>query len=108
MKLGASQRANAGALHTGYAPGRFAIYRPPMPVLAVTPDSVVERRLAFVWGVRPWSIPRPRNTEDLLASAFAGVRDSGVARAGDTIVLTGSAPVDVRGRTNFLQVHVLD
>jgi pyruvate kinase len=64
--------------------------------------------LAFVWGVRPWPIPHPRSTEDLLESALGAVREAGVARAGESIVLTGATPMDSRGRTNFLHVRVLE
>jgi len=104
--LGAA--AIVSATVAGYAPLRIARYRPPTPVLAVTPDPRVRQRLALVWGVLPWGVPRARSAEEMLQLALAAVREAGVARSGDSIVLTGSIPFDARGRTNFLKVHVLE
>ena len=104
--LGAA--AIVSATVAGYAPMRISRYRPPTPVLAVTPDPRVRQRLALVWGVLPWGVPRARSAEEMLQLALAAVREAGVARSGDSIVLTGSIPFDARGRTNFLKVHVLE
>ena len=93
---------------TGYAPQRISKYRPPTPVLAVTPDPRVQHRLALVWGVLPWGMPHAQSAEEVLNLALAAVRETGVAGPGDSIVLTASIPVADRGHTNFLKVHVLD
>jgi pyruvate kinase len=100
--------AIVSATLTGYAPQRISKYRPFTPVLAVTPDPRVRQRLALVWGVLPWGMPRARSAEEMLQLALAAALEAGVARSGDSIVLTGSIPVDARGRTNFLKVHVLE
>ena len=92
----------------GYAPQRIAKYRPHTPILAVTPDPRVQQRLALTWGVVSRRIAPARNAEEMLESALAAVREAGVARPGDTIVLTGGIPVVARGRTNFLKVHVIE
>jgi pyruvate kinase len=92
----------------GYAPRRIAKYRPHTPVLAVTPDPRVQQRLALTWGVVSRRIAPARSAEEMLQMALAAVREAGVARPGDTIVLTGGIPVVARGRTNFLKLHVLD
>jgi pyruvate kinase len=104
--LGAA--AIVSATLTGHAPQRISKYRPRTPVLAVTPDPRVQHRLALVWGVVPWCIPRARSAEEMLQLALAAVRETGVADTGDTIVLTGGIPVDSRGRTNFLKLHVVE
>jgi pyruvate kinase len=101
-------RAIVSATLIGYAAGRIARFRPATPVFAVTPDPRVQRRLALVWGVQPWAIPWPKSADELLELTFAAVRRAGVAVSGDTLVLTGAVPVDARGRTNFLKVHVLE
>jgi pyruvate kinase len=104
--LGAA--AIVSATLTGYAPQRISRYRPSTPVLAVTPDPRVKQRLALVWGVQPWGIPRARSAEEMLQMALTAVRDANLARTGDAIVLTGGIPVDSRGRTNFLKLHILE
>ena len=100
-------RGLAGAFMMGFI---FGVVSSPCatPVLAVTPDPRVKQRLALVWGVQPWGIPRARSAEDMLQMALTAVREANLARTGDAIVLTGGIPVDSRGRTNFLKLHVIE
>jgi pyruvate kinase len=105
---GVGAAAIVSATLGGYAPQRIAKYRPHTPVLAVTPDPRVQQRLALTWGVVSRRIAPARSAEEMLQMALAAVREAGVARPGDTIVLTGGIPVVARGRTNFLKLHVVE
>ncbi len=77
--------------------------RPYLPILAVTPDLSVARRLSLVWGVRPFINKRS-------FKSFANIEDSAVkiavsnkyAKSGDHIIITAGFPLNLKGRTNVL------
>lgn len=82
--------------------------RPRRPVLAITTRPEVARALALVWGVVPKFVEGPIASVDRLHElAREASIGSGLAKPGDRVVVTGGAPLDVPGTTNFLQVWEL-
>ena len=104
-ELGA--RAIVTATMSGHTARMVARYRPRVPILAVTPSEAVRRRLALVWGVRPWAAASIDGTDEMIRAAERAVLDAGLAVAGDRIVLTAGIPFGGAGKTNFLKVHVV-
>lgn len=43
--------------HTGYAARMISKYRPPLPILGITPELRTARRLKLLWGVEPLYLP---------------------------------------------------
>ncbi len=89
---------------SGSTAGRVSKYRPRIPILAITPDAVVAKRLALRWGVYPFEIASVRSVEELFATAVNLSKELGLAKRGDLIVITGGIPVGVAGSTNLLKV----
>ncbi|MDP3630818.1 MAG: pyruvate kinase [Actinomycetota bacterium] len=92
------------ATQSGATARAVAAHRPRTPILAVTPDAAVARRLALVWGVVAIVVPQHDTIDDMLAYAVGAVRDAGFALPGQLIALTGGVAVGVPGTTNLLQV----
>ncbi|MBN1423089.1 pyruvate kinase [Candidatus Fermentibacteria bacterium] len=84
-----------------------ARHRPPMPIVAMTPNRTTLRHLALVWGVTPVLVPEPETTDVLIAGMLARVQDLGLAGWGERIVLTAGIPFGGGGETNTLQVHTV-
>ena len=80
-------------------------YRPKMPILAMTPDSVVVGRLMLRWGVYPFQVARASSIDDLFAAAAKLSEELGLAKSGDLVVITGGIPIGVTGSTNLLKVR---
>ena len=80
-------------------------YRPRVPVLALTPNESVRRRLSLAWGVYPFLSQRISSVDDLFAEGCNLSRRVGVAREGDLVVITGGVPIGVPGTTNLLKVE---
>jgi pyruvate kinase len=80
-------------------------HRPAEPILAVTEDSRVARRLALWWGVEPVVTPFREDTDAMVAHTEEVLLREGLVEPGDVVVFTGSSPIIARGRTNFLKVH---
>jgi pyruvate kinase len=93
------------ATQTGATARAVAAHRPQVPVLAATPNDVVARRLTLVWGVRPIVVGSYTTIDEMIVAAAAAARESGLARAGDLIAVTGGVAVNVTGSTNLVQVH---
>ena len=84
-----------------------ARHRPPMPVVAMTPNETILRRLTLVWGVVPVLVPEPDSTDSLIASMLDSVGEHGLAAWGERVVLTAGIPFGGGGETNMLQVHTV-
>jgi pyruvate kinase len=79
-------------------------FRPRVPVVAITHDDRVYRRLALWWGVVPLKSEFVENTDELLAAGEERLKARGLATKGDTILtLSGSTPT--AAATNTLHVH---
>jgi len=100
-------RAIAAFTLSGTTALRIARERPVCPIIGLTPDDGVARRLAVVWGVRAQSTGQetPVNTiEDVVGQATEAVVADGLARANDTIIVAAGLPFGVSGSTNTLRV----
>jgi pyruvate kinase len=93
---------------SGSTAGRVSKYRPRMPILAITPDAAVVRRLTLRWGVYPFQIAGASSVAELFSIAAKLSRQLGLAKAGDLIVITGGIPVGVAGSTNLLKVEKVE
>ena len=76
-----------------------------MPILAISPNTVVVGRLLMRWGVYPFQIDGASSVEDLFATGAKLSKELGLAKTGDLIVITGGIPVGVVGSTNLLKVE---
>jgi pyruvate kinase len=86
---------------------RVAKYRPKCPVLAITTNERILRRLTLVWGLTPLLTEEYRSMEELYATGSDLARRAGVAGTGDLVVMTAGVPFSVAGNTNILKVHQL-
>jgi len=93
---------------SGSTAGRVSKYRPGIPVLAITPGSDVSRRLLLHRGVYPFHVYKTSSVDEFFSTAAGLARDTGIARPGDLIVITGGVPVGIAGTTNLLKVERID
>ena len=84
-----------------------ARHRPRVPIIAFTPNEHCYRRLALLWGTTPILTPTASSFRELENRVFPSAEERGLARPGDTVVMTGSHPFDAGSPTNFLKVHVV-
>lgn len=90
---------------SGSTAGRVSKYRPRMPILAITPDAVVAKRLVLRWGVYPFQIAKASSVDELFTTAAKLSKELGLAKPGDLVVITGGIPIGVTGSTNLLKVE---
>ncbi|RIH92794.1 pyruvate kinase [Meiothermus granaticius] len=92
---------------TGGAARRVARTRPPVPILACTPNPHVCNQLALVSGVLPIIAPDPKDTDDMVKIAVEKAKETGLAEIGEYVVIAAGVPFGVRGTTNMLRVERL-
>ncbi len=80
-------------------------YRPAEPIVALTEEESVARSLCLWWGVRPVVTEFREDTDAMLVQAEEELLRRGMVEPGEVLVVTGSAPIIARGRTNFVKVH---
>ncbi|MFL0249047.1 pyruvate kinase [Clostridium neuense] len=105
MELEAS--AIITATQTGNTARMVSKYRPSVPVIAVTPNESVARKLALNWGVYPIVSDKFESTDELINSSVSTALASGYVKKGDLVVVAAGIPVDMSGTTNMLKVHIV-
>jgi pyruvate kinase len=91
---------------TGRTAALLSAERPRVPIHAFIPDVAVRRGIGLLWGVNALPADRPRDTDAMIAMMDAGLREQGLARDGDVVVMAASMPAG-RTTTNMLKVHQL-
>lgn len=92
---------------TGATAKRISQCRPECPIIAVTPDEVVARQLAFSWGVYPVVANKMESTDEMLEKSVEIAKSCEFVQEGDTVVLAAGVPVDQVGATNLLKISVV-
>ncbi|MDO9558035.1 MAG: pyruvate kinase [Coriobacteriia bacterium] len=95
------------ATQSGATAQAVASHRPVVPIVAMTPDPAVARRLALVWGVVPVLVERHDTIDQMLDRAVEAARSLGVAGPGDLVALTAGVAVNTPGSTNLIQVRTV-
>lgn len=89
---------------SGFSALRVSRERPVAPVLALTPEPSIARRLALVWGVHPVPFERIQDISEMVTHATAAALAHDVASAGDTVLIIAGIPFGEAGSTNLLHV----
>ncbi len=81
--------------------------RPPVPILAFTPEECTFNRLNLCWGVEPHRVPLAVSVEAMLEDVERLLRSKGRVQPGQQIVLVASHPLGAMGPANFSLLHTL-
>lgn len=108
VALDVEARAIVTMTQSGSTPRMVSKYRPPVPIYALTPFREIQRQLNLVWGVSPLLITESSTTDEMFADAERQLKELGVVRQGDRIVLSAGVPIGVPGTTNLLKVLIVE
>ena len=89
---------------SGTTAARIARKRPAVPILAITPDEMVARRLCLLWGAHSLLSEDVRTYEEMVDVASAKTLSEEFARPADSIVVVAGIPFAQTGTTNNLRV----
>ncbi len=83
---------------------RAAQERPEAPILCITPSMGAGRRLGLVWGVHAVVGDFIHSVDDIGDVAVKAALDSGIAKDGQSLVITAGMPFGKVGSTNMVRV----
>jgi len=84
---------------------RVSKYRPEAPILAITPNTDVARRLILSWGVNSQLVPELVNVDDIFHYAAQLSLKTGITKSGELVIITAGFPMGVPGSTNLIKVQ---
>ncbi len=79
--------------------------RPSATILSPTPSLETYHAMALVWGVLPVLIDKVNSTDEMVSLSVEKLVALGLAKPGDTFVLTAGIPWGVSGTTNMIKVE---
>ena len=78
--------------------------RPSQTILTITPVVQTARKLSLAWGVLCFLQKDESDLEHMIKLTKKTVKKSGLAIAGDKVVITAGLPLKVQGTTNLIRV----
>ncbi len=84
---------------------RMSRLRSPIPLLAFTPLVSTRNTLALSWGIQTYLAPEVRHTDDMVEQVDYRLRENGLARDGERVVIVAGMPPGVVGTTNSIRIH---
>lgn len=105
-----AQDLNAKAIltfsHTGYTPKLLAKLRPSVPVIAISDLESTCRRLNLYWGINAFQKDWDKVLDsNMLAKIDNYIFEHTNLKKDERIIIIGSIPKLITGRTNFIRVH---
>ncbi len=91
---------------TGTTARMISRFRPQCPIVAVTPDVHVRRKLMLNFGIIPILATSVNSTDELFSIGIQKAMENGVIKDGDLVVITAGVPIGIGGTTNMLKAQV--
>lgn len=83
---------------------RAARQRPPVPILCLTSDLRVARRMSLLWGAHATTMEDINSFSDMVTKACRVSRRDEFAHAGERVVIIAGVPFGTPGTTNILRI----
>ena len=82
--------------------------RPKIPIIALTPELSIARRLALNWGLHCIVTEKVNRFKQAVIKAVRAAKNEGFASKQDKIIITAGVPFNIPGTTNILRVAPVD
>lgn len=90
---------------TGFTARLISKFRPDTPIMALSPDPAVVRRMKLYRGVIPYQVRKLASTDRMIEEVDRFMVRAGFAKEGDVVVLVAGHPIAAKSRTNFMKLH---
>jgi pyruvate kinase len=99
-----SAAAICGFTSSGSTAKRVSRERPDAPIIGLTPDIAVARRMAVVWGVHALVTAQANTMTETVTRCSKAALQEGFAKHGQDVVVLAGVPFGQPGTTNALRV----
>ena len=93
---------------SGHTARMISRFHPACPVAALTTREKVRRQMGLYWGVQPFLTGEINSTDRIFSLCAEVAVKEGIAKGGDTIVVTAGVPLGQAVETNLIKAHVID
>jgi len=93
--------------HSGNTARRIAKFRPKVPIVAFTESRKVRRQLNLVWGVYSVRLDELFDTDKSVKMMEEYLRDNGMVKKGDRVIVATGMPIAKRGSTNMIKLSTI-
>ena len=106
-----AKQLNAGAIFpltkSGATAHNVSKFRPATPIVAITSEIEVARRLQLAWGVIPLLITNQISTSETFNLAMKKAQEIGILTNGDIVIETAGTLSGVSGSTDLIKVGIV-
>ena len=93
---------------SGHTAQMISRFHPACPIAALTTRERVRRQMGLYWGVQPFLTGEISSTDRIFSLCAEVALKEGIARNGDTIVITAGVPLGQAVETNLIKAHVVN
>lgn len=93
---------------SGHTATMISSFRPIQPIIAVTPDKSVQRKLLLNWGIYPLCMPKiADDSEEMIQNSVKTAIDAGLVQKEDRVVLCAGIPLQSPIPVNTIRVLII-
>jgi pyruvate kinase len=106
-KLAEDTEAEAlvGMTQSGYTAFMLSSYRPKSLLYIFTKERTLVNQLSLSWGVRAFFYEEEESIDDIISDQISILKHRGFLKPGNTVVNTGSIPVESHLPTNMIKIN---
>ncbi len=104
---GLSADAILTVTQSGYTARMVSRSRTRAPIVALSTDIRVVRRMHLLWGVTPLLMDPAMDSDDMMEKAVQVALDAKLINLGDLVVCTAGVPAGVPGTTNLMRIETV-
>ncbi len=109
-KLARDVNADAliGMTQSGYTGFVLSSYRPKAPLYIFTKERSLVNQLTLSWGVRAFYYDEEESLDDIIFDQIDILKQRRFINSGDTVINTGSTPIDLHLPTNTIKITTIE
>jgi len=100
-------KAIVGMTQLGYSAYKAASHRPNANIFAFTSNATIINTMNLVWATRAYHYDKAASTDETISDVEAILKRDGHVEPGDIFIILASMPIQERGRSNMIKVHVV-
>lgn len=101
-------KAIVGMTQLGYAAIKASSHRPNANIFAFTSNTAILNTMNLVWATRAYHYDKASSTDETIADVEKILKRDGHVKSGDIFIILASMPIQERGRSNMIKVHVVN
>jgi len=97
-----------GMTKSGYTGFVLSSYRPKSPLFIFSKERSLINQLTLSWGVRAFFYSEEESLDSIISDQIEILKQRGFLKTGDTVINTGSTPVQMHLPTNVLKISKVE